>query len=101
MGVASCFGSPLLNDIVGIGVATTIYTSTNGGDVESPLNAQVSVKEGASRSEAESIRPHSYAWTRAYACACLLYHLLTRTNTPHVHPPVVSARIVSRTSFCS
>jgi sodium/potassium/calcium exchanger 6 len=41
MGVASCFGSPLLNDIVGIGVATTIFTRVNNKPVVSPLNAQV------------------------------------------------------------
>jgi sodium/potassium/calcium exchanger 6 len=39
MGVASCFGSPLLNDILGIGIATVIYTAANG-DLPSPLNAQ-------------------------------------------------------------
>jgi sodium/potassium/calcium exchanger 6 len=40
MGVASCFGSPLLNDILGVGVAVTFYTSTNGKALLSPLNAQ-------------------------------------------------------------
>jgi sodium/potassium/calcium exchanger 6 len=39
MGVASCFGSPLLNDILGIGVATVIKTA-GGSPVASPLNAQ-------------------------------------------------------------
>ena len=39
MAVASCFGSPLLNDILGVGVATTIYTASHG-PLDSPLNAQ-------------------------------------------------------------
>ncbi|KAH8055026.1 calcium:sodium antiporter [Aureococcus anophagefferens] len=39
MAVASCFGSPLLNDILGVGVATTAYAAKHGA-LASPLNAQ-------------------------------------------------------------
>lgn len=39
MAVASCFGSPLLNDILGVGVAATTYCVKHGG-LRSPLNAQ-------------------------------------------------------------
>ena len=39
MAVASCFGSPLLNDILGVGIACTVYCAKHGA-LKSPLNAQ-------------------------------------------------------------
>lgn len=39
MAVASCFGSPLLNDVLGVGVACTVYCAKHGA-LKSPLNAQ-------------------------------------------------------------
>jgi sodium/potassium/calcium exchanger 6 len=30
MGIASCFGSPLLNDVVGLGVSLTVVTASDG-----------------------------------------------------------------------
>eukprot|EP00164_Ancoracysta_twista_P007801 GFYU01011147.1.p1 GENE.GFYU01011147.1~~GFYU01011147.1.p1 ORF type:complete len:592 (+),score=30.65 GFYU01011147.1:38-1813(+) len=42
MAVASCFGSPLLNDIVGLGLSLTVTTASSGA-VETELNSQVKI----------------------------------------------------------
>jgi sodium/potassium/calcium exchanger 6 len=39
MGIASCFGSPLLNDVVGLGISLTV-TTISDGDLTAHLNAQ-------------------------------------------------------------
>ncbi|KAJ1453695.1 Sodium/calcium exchanger protein-domain-containing protein [Pelagophyceae sp. CCMP2097] len=40
MAVSACFGGPLLNDILGVGISTTMYTLANHEPLKSPLNAQ-------------------------------------------------------------
>ena len=40
--VASCFGSPLLNDIIGLGVSLSIHTSLYGA-IPSPISKQCRV----------------------------------------------------------
>lgn len=39
MGIASCFGSPLLNDVVGLGISLTVTTVADG-DLTAKLNPQ-------------------------------------------------------------
>ena len=43
MAVAACFGSPLLMNVLGIGVSLTIYTAVNGHAIVSPIPAQCRV----------------------------------------------------------
>ena len=43
MAMAACFGSPLLMNVLGIGVSLTIYTAVNGHAIVSPIPAQCRV----------------------------------------------------------
>lgn len=43
MAVAACFGSPLLMNIMGIGVSLTLYTALNGHSIASPVSKQCRV----------------------------------------------------------